>query len=287
MKAVLAGAFGHLGLDILRSLIRDGYEVVAADLKEKDIPELKGKYVFKSIDATKPETLKGLTEGADVVLTTMGLVGKSATLTNYDIDLNGNAALLDDAKANNVKKFIYVSVIHCDSDPTVPMLDAKHKFEEKLIASGLAYTIVRPTGYFYDIAHVFQPMIEKGKVTLLGRKDYPVNVIDTPDLADFIVSKIPETENKIYSIGGKETYTYEEIAKLFFQAAGKKVKISRAPVFLFDMIIKKSAKKHDGTDAIVRFSKWTLTHAMVGDTVYGSASFKEYVNSLYAKKETK
>ena len=50
MKIVLAGAFGHLGTDILRSLIREGYEVVALDLKEKDIPELKGKYTFHSID---------------------------------------------------------------------------------------------------------------------------------------------------------------------------------------------------------------------------------------------
>ena len=33
MKVVLAGAFGHLGEDILRSLVREGHEVVAADLK--------------------------------------------------------------------------------------------------------------------------------------------------------------------------------------------------------------------------------------------------------------
>ena len=33
MKVVLAGAFGNLGTDILRALVRGGYEVVAADLK--------------------------------------------------------------------------------------------------------------------------------------------------------------------------------------------------------------------------------------------------------------
>lgn len=285
MKVVLAGAFGHLGLDILKNLIANGYEVVAADLKEKDIPELKGKYTFAAIDATKPETMKGICDGCDAAITTMGLVGKSAKLTNFDIDLNGNLAFLTEAKAAGVKKFVYISVIHADSAPDVPMLEAKHQFEEKLKESGLSYTIVRPTGYFYDIAHVFMPMIEKGKVTLLGRKDYPVNVIDTPDLADFCVKKIQEEENKTYEIGGKETYNYKQIAEMFFAAAGKKVKISRAPVFLFDLIIKKAAKKKDGSEAIIKFSKWTLTHSMQGDTVYGDASFKEYINSLY--KESK
>ncbi len=284
MKVAVAGGFGHLGYDVLKQAIEKGYETVALDLNEKDVPE-KGKYVFHKIDVTNKETLKGTLEGVDVVVSTVGLVSKSAKLTNYDIDLNGNLNLLEEAKASGVKKFVYVSVIHAESAPDVPMLDAKAKFEEKLKESGLAYSIVRPTGYFYDIAHVFMPMIEKGKVSLLGHKDYPVNVIDTPDLASFIIEKVGEEGNSFNEIGGKEVYTYKEIATMFFNAAGKKVKISRAPTFLFDLIIKKASKKNDGSEAIIRFSKWTLTHAMEGDTKYGERSFKEYINSLYKKGE--
>lgn len=220
MKVVLAGAFGNLGSDILRQLIARGDTVVALDLKEKEIPELKGKYEFHAIDVTKPETLKGTCEGADAVITTVGLVGASKTLTNYDIDLNGNLNLLNEAKSAGVKRFAYVSVIKCDTDPSVPMLEAKHQFEEKLKESGLEYVIYRPTGYFYDIAHVFMPMIEKGKVTLLGRKDYPCNVIDTSDLAEFILLHL-EDNGKTYNVGGNETYTYKEIAQMFFEAAGR------------------------------------------------------------------
>ena len=283
MKVAVAGAFGHLGFDITKNLITKGYEVVALDLKEKVDESLKGKYVFYPIDVTNKESLKGTLKGVDTVISTVGLVSKSATLTNYDIDLNGNVNLLNEAKKAGVKKFMYVSVIHADSAPSVPMLEAKHQFEEVLKKSHLDYTIIRPTGYFYDIAHVFCPMIEKGKVNLLGRKDYPVNVIDTPDLADFIVNKISESASKTYEVGGKETYTYKQIAEMFFAAAGKKAKISRAPVFLFDLIIKKAAKKNDGSEALIRFSKWTLTNSMVGDTVYGENSFKEYIASLYKK----
>lgn len=179
MKIAIAGAFGHLGFDILRCAIEKNYDVVALDLKEKEGNIYQGKYTFFPIDVTNAETLKGTLNDVDVVVTTVGLVSKSAKLTNYDIDYQGNLNLLEEAKRNGVKKFVYISVIHAETAKDVPMLDSKYQFELKLKESGLSYSIIRPTGYFYDIAHVFMPMIEKGKVTLLGRKDHPVNVIDT------------------------------------------------------------------------------------------------------------
>lgn len=282
MKIAIAGAFGHLGYDVLRQAISRKDEVVALDLKEKEVPE-KGSYQFHPIDVTKKETLKGTLDGCDVLVSTVGLVSKSAKLTNYDIDLQGNLNLLEEAKKAGVRKFVYVSVIHAETAKDVPMLDSKYQFEQALKASGMAYSIVRPTGYFYDIAHVFMPMIEKGKVNLLGHKNYPVNVIDTTDLASFILEKTLEKENSFDEIGGKETYNYEEIARMFFSAAGKKCKISRAPVFLFDLIIKSAHKKNDGSEAIIRFSKWTLTHSMEGSVKYGDKSFKEYIYGLYPK----
>ncbi len=285
MKIAIAGAFGHLGYDILKGAIEKGYEVVALDLREKEDCPFKGKYVFHPIDVTKKESLTGTLDGVDVLVTTVGLVSKSAKLTNYDIDYQGNLNLMEEAERVGVKRMIYVSVIHAETAKDVPMLDSKFQFEEKLKASSLSYSIVRPTGYFYDIAHVFMPMIEKGKVTLLGRRNHPVNVIDTTDLADFILHRVEEKENSFYEIGGKEVYNYEEIAHLFAEASGKKIKISRAPVFLFDLIIKKAHKKNDGSEALIRFSKWTLTNDMEGSTKYGEKSFREYVMSLYKKAQ--
>lgn len=281
MKVVLAGAFGKLGSDILVSLCNKGYEVVAADMVEKAVPGTEGKYTFVKIDATKPETLNGLCQGADVVITTMGLTGASTKVTNYDIDYQGNLNLLEEAKASKSgdgrgPHFVYISVIKADSDPNVPMIHAKALFEEKLKESGLTYLIFRPTGYFYDIAKVFWPMVTDGKVNLLGKKNYSCNVVDCPDFADFIVSHMMD-KNKTYSVGGKETYTYEEIAKMFFQAAGNPPVIKRAPVFLFDLLAKAAKRKKNGKEAVIRFSKWTLTHDLVGDTIIPGKSFKEYI----------
>ncbi len=281
MKVVLAGAYGNLGADIFKKLLSEGHEVVALDIIEKDIG-VKGSYTFKKIDVTKPETLKGTCDGADAVITTVGLTGTSATVTNYEIDYQGNLNILNEAKAAGVKHFSYISVIKADKAPKVPMLHAKYLFEEELKKSGLTYCITRPTGYFYDIVKVFKPMIEKGEVTLLGKKPVHANVISTEDFADFIVLHMTD-ENKTYDIGGKETYSYEEIANMCFAAAGKAPVIKRAPAFLFDVLAFVNKLKRNGKEAILRFSKWTLTEEMVGSTVHGEMSFAEYIKNSFGE----
>ena len=276
MKVVLAGAFGRLGSDILRALVRDGHDVLAVDMVLRELDGIEGSYEKKQVDVTKPEQLAGLCEGADAVITTVGLTRTSAEVTNYDIDYRGNLNLLNEAKRAGVKKFAYVSVLKADRAPKVPMLHAKYLLEEALKASGIDYVIFRPIGYFYDIAEVFKPMIEKGEVTLLGKKPVSANVIDTTDLADFMLLHLND-KNVTYDIGGTETYTYKQIARMFFAAAGKEPVIKHAPPFLFDVLAFINKLKKNGKEAILRFSKWTLTESMVAEHRFGRLSFKEYI----------
>ncbi len=286
MKVVLAGAFGNLGAEILKKLVAANFDVVAADLKERDVEGLEKKYDFKSIDATNAESLKGLCDGADAVITTMGLTGASTRVTSYDIDYRGNLNLLNEAKRAGIKKFVYISVISCE-DPEakkVPMLDAKHMFEEELVKSGIPYVIHRPTGYFYDIVKVFRPYVEKGEMQLLkGYGDVKANVVDCPDFADFIVKHIDD-ENKIYEVGGKETYSYVEMAKLCFDAAGKPLKIKWAPIWLFGILANLPKIKKAGKHDIILFSKWTLSHNLVGKDKTGDASFAAYIKKCFGKE---
>lgn len=227
MKVVLAGAFGNLGTEILKILCREGHEVVAADLKEKPVDGTEGKYSFVAIDATNPDTLKGLCEGAEVVITTMGLTGASTKFTAYDIDYRGNMNLYAEAKRAGVKKFNYISVISCDQPGAekVPMLHAKYMVEQEIKKQPMDWVIYRPTGYFYDIAKVFAPYVEKGEMQLLkGYGGVKANVVDCEDFAEFIAGHMNDS-CVTYNIGGKETYSYEEMAEMCFKAAGKPCKI--------------------------------------------------------------
>ena len=286
MKIVLAGAFGHLGTEILKALIGAGHEVVAADIKEGDVPEIKGKYVFAPIDATKPETLSGICDGVDAVVTTMGLTGASTRFTAYDIDYQGNLNLLREAQKANAPKFVYISVISCDEPGAekVPMLHAKYLFEGELKKSGMPYVIHRPTGYFYDIVHVFRPYVEKGEMQLLkGYGTVKANVVDCPDFAQFIVDHLGDT-NVTYNVGGKETYTYEEMAKLCFDAAGKPLAIKYQPAWLFGILANLPKIKKAGKHDIILFSKWTLSHDLVGSDETGEHSFKDYIYQSFHKE---
>ena len=279
MRVVLAGAFGKLGTDVLKVLVNRGYDVVAADLAIKEIEGLDG-YEARSIDVTKPETLKGLCDGADIVISAVGLTRASTTVTHYDVDLEGNRNLLDEAKRAGVKKFLYVSVLKANMDPTIPMLDAKYKFEAELKNSGISYMIFRPTGYHYEVAKLFMPMVEKGRVNLLGKKDVLANSIDTSDLAAYIVDNMNDS-GKTLSVGGVETYTYAEIATMFFEAAGKPAEIKCVPAFMFDLQALHAKLRNTGGYAMIKFSKWTLSNDMVGENRYGQVSMKQYIKNCY------
>lgn len=163
-------------------------------------------------------------QGPGFLLFFLGLTGlfwkgeknaASARFTNYDIDYQGNLNLIEAARAAGVRHFGYVSVINADKGEGIPMVHSKYLLEEALKASGLTYVIWRPTGYFYDIAHVFWPMVKSKSVQLLKTKggfEPRANVVDARDFARFILETMCDG-NKTYSVGGTETYTYRQIAE--------------------------------------------------------------------------
>lgn len=287
MKVVLAGAFGKLGSDILRALVAAGHEVTAADMVIRELEGLSpDAYTTRQIDVTDVENLKGLCDGAEVVITTVGLTGASTKVNNYDIDYQGNLNLINEAKAAGVEHFVYISVINADKGDGIPMVNSKFMLEEELKKSGLTYVIHRPTGYFYDIAHVFWPMILKKEVQLLKGEPKKANVIDTMDFAKFIVETMTE-ENTMYNVGGTETYTYQEIAQMFWDAAGYEgnVQIKYAPAWMFSVLAHLPKIKKEGKQDIMKFSKFTLSNDCYGDHEIPGLSFKEYIfGKSYAKK---
>lgn len=108
MKVVLAGAYGKLGVEILKELVKQGHEVVAADMVEKEVQDLDtSKVTLKKINVTDKATLDGLCEGAKVVISTVDLTTSSATISNYDIDYKGNLNILEEAK-NPMSNILFI-----------------------------------------------------------------------------------------------------------------------------------------------------------------------------------
>lgn len=278
MKILLAGAFGNLGSEILRALCKTEHQIIAADAVIRELNDLdSSRFTSTQIDLTNPTALEGICDEVDVVITTVGLTKASVKFNNYDIDYHGNLNLLNEAKRAGVKHFAYISVVGAELGDGVPMVNSKYLMEQELKKGGIDYVIYRPTGYFYDIAKVFLPMIEKGEVQLLKVKpEKSCNVVDTPDFAQFIIKTMLE-KNKTYSVGGTETYTYREIARMFAKAEGREIKIKTVPPFMMSVLANLPKIKKEGKRDVILFSKFTLTHDCIGDTQIEGKSFKKYV----------
>jgi uncharacterized protein YbjT (DUF2867 family) len=191
-----------------------------------------------------------------------------------DVDYQGNKNLLDEAKKNNVSKFIYISVINAHLMKDLKMIKAKELFVDELKESGLDYAVIRPTGFFSDMLE-FLKMAQKGRVSLFGNGENVINPIHGSDLADVCVNSIRAPDKEV-NIGGPEVYTFRQIAELAFKVLNKNAKISSFPVWMIKIILPlmrtfTSSKRYGP----VEFMMSIMTMDVVGE-LYGKERLEDF-----------
>ena len=237
MKSVLiAGATGYLGRYLVKVFGEHGYQVRALARDPQELDDLRNHIdeMFEG-EVTKPQTLEGICEGIDVVISTIGITRQKDNLTYMDVDYQGNKNLLDLAVENKVTKFIYISVLNAHLMKELKIIQAKERFVDDLKASGLAYAIIRPTGFFSDMLE-FLEMAKKGRIYLFGRGENKINPIHGNDLAEVCVETIDGGEKEI-DVGGPTVYSYREIAELAFNVLNKSAKISTLPIWIKNLTL--------------------------------------------------
>lgn len=225
---LLAGATGYLGKYIAKELIyRNINTKIIVRNPVKAIPLA---YDFVEIipaEVTRPETIKGHFAGVDTVISTVGITRQRDGLTYMAVDYRANMNLLEEAKKAGVKKFIYVSVINGQLHRNLKLVEAKEAFVDKLKASGLEYTIIRPNGFFSDMRD-FLKMAEKGSVYIFGKGKKKFNPIHGADLAQVCVDAINSNQNEIV-VGGPDILTHYEVAEMALLTSGKPINIIHIP----------------------------------------------------------
>lgn len=232
---LVAGASGRLGREITAELHRRGYATRALVRERARLSSAEGVDDVFVGDATRPATLGGVCEGVEVVVTAMGAslqLGRTKTSANYrGVDYEANRNLLAEAqRRGRVRKFVYVSLFGAEALRGTAYVDAHEEFVRELKASGLDYTVVRPTGFFYIFAEVFK-MAERGRVMLIGDGAARTNPVHEKDVACACADAVDEPQREI-PIGGPEVYTRREIAELAFEALHRPPKISALPAWL-------------------------------------------------------
>jgi uncharacterized protein YbjT (DUF2867 family) len=167
----------------------------------------------------------------DLVFSCMGLTRPQRGIKSKDVDHLGYRALLEDALAHGVRKFIYVSVFNSQRMMDSDMVRAHELFVQDLRASGMPYAVIRPTAYFNDMGMFFN-FARKGHVFLFGDGTNRFNPIHGADLARICLDAAEETDNSEIAAGGPDIYTYDETNIMAFEALGLEPKITHVPLWV-------------------------------------------------------
>ena len=228
-KTVLvAGATGYLGQHIVQRYMELGWHVRALvrNANTAQRKNLIASEVFEG-EATKPETLRGVMGGVDLVVSALGITRQRDGLTYRDVDFQANANLLDEALAADVPQFAYVHILNAEKMRGVAVVDAKQAFVDRLKATPIASTVVCPSGFFSDMADFFQ-MAKSGRVWLFGDGTLRLNPIDGADLAVAITDAIEQRLDWV-DVGGPDILTQRKLAEMAFDTLGKRPKITKLP----------------------------------------------------------
>jgi uncharacterized protein YbjT (DUF2867 family) len=238
-KVLVAGGTGYIGGGVLQVLHHTGFWVRAlcrdpARLREPS----RCSDIFVG-HATRPETLKGLCQGIDVVFSSLGTRSFSRKPSIWEVDYQGNLNLLEAAKREGVKHFIFVSVVRGSEMARLsPIAEAREKVVRAIQASGLNYTIFAPTGFFNDMAEFFFAAQKRGAIRLFGDGQGRLNPLSALDFGEEVARMLlaREQKNTVREVGGCQTFTHRQIAELAFQALDKEPQIHSLPPWTVSLI---------------------------------------------------
>jgi divinyl chlorophyllide a 8-vinyl-reductase len=144
------------------------------------------------------------------------------------------------AKAAGVKKVVLLSAI-CVQKPLLAFQHAKLAFENALVASGLDYSIVRPTAYFKSLSGQVE-RVRQGKPFLVfgdGRLTSCKPISDA-DLGAYLANCLddPQFSRRVLPIGGPgAAITPREQGEHLFRLLGRPARFKQVPVALLDAIV--------------------------------------------------
>jgi divinyl chlorophyllide a 8-vinyl-reductase len=254
MRVAVLGATGTIGQAAVRALLRAGHDVtclvrpragVGGRLAQADMQRLLTGATLRFGDPTdgawlRREGLAATPSGGFDALVSCLASRTGAPADAWAIDHRAHSTALAAAQDAGIGRMVLLSAI-CVQKPLLAFQQAKLAFERELMASGLAWSIVRPTAFFKSlsgqVARVQQgrPFLLFGDGALTACKP-----IHDDDLGDFIAGCLtdPTRHNRVLPIGGPgAAITPRQQGELLFRLAGRPPRFKQVPVALLDSII--------------------------------------------------
>ena len=233
----IAGATGYIGREVVMHALELGY-VVHASTRGKPLSDLvhHDNLIVDFIKAHGNKTKFNIPTGAVVISCLSSRKGTAQEAE--DIDYHMNMALLNCAQSRNASVFLMLSAI-CVQKPKLAFQRAKLKFEANLQASGLNYSIVRPTAYFKSLTGQIKRVQKNRPFLFFGNgTETACTPISKRDLAKFILDTVhqPASWNRILPIGGpKPALTPADMAAIISKIYDKPLKTRSISPKIFDI----------------------------------------------------
>jgi uncharacterized protein YbjT (DUF2867 family) len=145
------------------------------------------------------------------------------------VDWPANRTLVDAARAAGCARFVYVSVFHHRDMRRLAYVDAHERVVDHLRASGLAFAVLRPTGFHSALAS-YVDLAARGSIPEVGEGRVASNPIADEDLADLAAEALVSSDRALeIPCGGPEVLTRRAIGELAFAAAGRAPRFRRVP----------------------------------------------------------
>ncbi len=234
MTILIAGGTGILGTRVVRLLTARGLAVRVLTRDPARARHLAGDCVeIVPGDVREPDTLVKALAGAETVIS--AIQGFSGTGGNspQTVDGEGNVNLIRAARAAGADHFSLVSVQGAAPDHPMELFRMKHRAEQELRTSGLAWTIIRPTASMETWATLIgEPLVKSGETRIFGRGANPINFVSADDVAAFVDLAVTDAmpRGETIEVGGPENVSMEQFARAFEGATGKTGKVSRVPL---------------------------------------------------------
>ena len=233
----MLGATGTIGEATLEELLRRGHDVVCFGRSHNKLNSPQRFGDVTDAMSVERDGFKG--ENFDAVVSCMAS-RNGLPRDAWAIDHKAHSLVLQAAQKSGVKYFVLLSAI-CVQKPKLAFQHAKLAFEAELVASGLAYSIVRPTAYFKSLSgQVARVMKGKPYVVFGDGQLTSCKPISDGDLARYMANCLEDQslQNAVLPIGGPgPELTPRAQGEHLFNMLGKIPSFRRVPVAMMDIII--------------------------------------------------
>lgn len=220
---LVAGGTGTLGTRVVEDATAAGMDVRVLTRRAERAAHLTGVDVQVG-DLRDAGAVEAAARGCSaVVAAVQGFAGTEPVGARV-VDVDGTRNLLRAAETAGCERFILTSATGAAPDAELMLRRVKYEAEELVRASGLAWTIIRPTVYVETWRMLLAGMAaKKGAVTVFGRGNNPINFVSASDVSALVVRAVNGTDlsGQVLEIGGPENLTLNELARLILAAAGR------------------------------------------------------------------